>query len=250
MRNPHLEGDAFFWQAGSDAALLIHGFTATTAEVRMLGEYLYERGYTVSAPLLPGHGTTPQDMNRQHWKDWVNAVERAYQELKTRGGCVFICGESMGALLALYAASEHPEVAGVVLYSPALRVAHHASTMLRVRALYRVVPHVKKPARQPSAADARWKGYAVNPLRALVQLNELQRAVRHRLSRIRQPLLVIQGRLDQSIDLKSGEIILNAVSSTDKQFHWLDESTHCVLLDREWEKAADLTLKFMARWIR
>ncbi len=247
IRNPHLDGDEFFWPAGSDSALLIHGFTATTAEVRLLGEYLHERGYTVAAPLLPGHGTTPQEMNRQKWQDWVNAVEHAYQRLKARGGRVFICGESMGALLALYTASEHPEIAGIVLYAPALRVANHTSTMLKVRALHRVVPMAKKPVRAPTAADARWKGYSVNPLRALVHLNELQRAVRRRLPRVHQPLLVIQGRLDQSIDLRSGEITLDGVASTDKQLVWLDESTHCVILDQEWEKAAELTCSFMER---
>jgi len=74
LRNSHLDGDAFFWQAGKMGALLIHGFTATTAEVRLLGEYLHARGYTISAPLLPGHGTSPAEMNRCKWQDWTRAV--------------------------------------------------------------------------------------------------------------------------------------------------------------------------------
>jgi hypothetical protein len=32
LRNPHLDGDAFFRQASKVGALLIHGFTAMTAE--------------------------------------------------------------------------------------------------------------------------------------------------------------------------------------------------------------------------
>jgi len=247
IRNPHLEGDAFFWQGGKTGALLIHGFTATTAEVRWLGKYLHERGYTVSGPLLPGHLTTPQDMNRRRWREWTGAVEEAYKQLATRCEHIFVCGESMGGLLALLLASEHPEIAGIVVYSPALRIANHASAMRLAHLLQRFVPHVKKPVREPSAADARWKGYTVNPIPALVQMHNLQRQVRSRLQAIHQPLLVIQGRLDQTIDLQSGEIILANVSSQDKEMRWLEQSTHCVILDCEWEQAADLTLRFIER---
>jgi carboxylesterase len=247
IRNPHLEGDAFFWQGGETGALLIHGFTATTAEVRLLGEHLHARGYAVSAPLLPGHQTTPQDMNRRRWREWTRAVDDAYAQLAARCERVFVCGESMGALLGLYLASEHPEIAGVVVYSPALRVASHSTKMLMARALARVVPHVAKPVGALCDADARWKGYSVNPIPALVQMNNLQREVKKRLSHIHQPLLVIQGRRDKTIDLRSGEIILRSVSSSDKEIHWLEESTHCVILDKEWERAAELTVKFIER---
>lgn len=247
IRNPHLEGNAFFWQAGKVGALLIHGYTASTAEVRPLGEYLHARGYTVSAPLLPGHNTSPDDLNRQRWQNWTTAVERAYQDLKMQCDRVFVCGESMGGLLTLYLASEHPEIAGLVLYAPALRVANHDATMRKARLLHRFIPHVKKQDREPSDADTRWRGYTVNPVPALVQLGNLQKQVRQRLPHIHQPILIVQGRRDQSIDLQSGEIILREIGSTQKEIHWFDKSTHCVILDCEWERAAEMTLKFIKR---
>ncbi len=247
IRNPHLPGDTFFWQAGKTGALLLHGYTASTAEVRPLGEYLYQHGYTVSAPLLPGHNTTPDDLNRQRWQDWTNAVERAYQELAAKCERVFVCGESMGALLALYLAADHPEIAGVGVYAPALRIANHDATMRQARLLYRFVRQVKKQEREPSAADARWRGYTVNPVPALVQMSKLQDQVRQRLPRIQQPLFVIQGRLDKSIDLQSGEIIVREAGSQHKELHWFDHSTHCVILDCEWERAAEMTWTFIQK---
>lgn len=244
VRNPHLDGDAFFWRAGKTGALLIHGFTATTAEVRLLGEYLHARGYTVSAPLLPGHGTTPDELNRIQWQDWTRAVNDAYVELAAQCERVFVIGESMGALLTLFLASEHPAIAGLVCSAPALLTAR----MWQARLLAPFVAYAKKPGRAPSDADARWKGYTVNPLRAVVQLNKLQRETRRRLPRIQQPILVIQGRLDQTIDPRSGQVILNEIASRDKELGWFEHSTHCVLLDREWEQAAELTAKFIERF--
>ena len=62
MKNPQLDGEDFFVQGNSTGILLIHGFTATTTEVRLLAENLHHVGFTVAGPLLPGHGTHPEDL--------------------------------------------------------------------------------------------------------------------------------------------------------------------------------------------
>jgi len=248
IRNPHLEGDAFFWEGGPVGVLLVHGYTATTAEVRLLGRFLHERGYTVSGPLLPGHGTTPQDMNRCRWQDWTGAVELAYRQICTRCDRVFVGGESLGGLLALYAASEHPEATGVLVYAPALRV--QPGLILTARLLAPFVPMTYKQ-RNPADAlvDERWKGYAANPVRAAVQLGNLQQEIRRRLPSVRQPLLIVQGRLDTSIDPRGAEMVYREAGSPVKELHWMEHSTHCVILDREWEQASALTLSFIERMI-
>ena len=46
-----------------DGILLLHGFTATPGTMRPLGEALHrDTGFTVYAPLLPGHGLTPEEI--------------------------------------------------------------------------------------------------------------------------------------------------------------------------------------------
>ena len=65
--------------------------------------------------------------------------------------------------------------------------------------------------------------------------------------RIHQPVLVVQGRLDQTIDPRSGEVILRETASTDKELRWLEQSPHCVILDQEWEQASELALRFMEK---
>src|SRR6185295_17551431 len=92
LHNPYLEGDTFFWPGGPIGVLLSHGWTATTAEVRLLAQRLHERGHTVSGPLLPGHGATPQEMNRCRWQDWVKAVTATYHHLAGQCERVFVGG--------------------------------------------------------------------------------------------------------------------------------------------------------------
>lgn len=61
---------AFFLEGGPLGAFLIHGFTGSPTETRLVGDYLNQRGITVSAPRLPGHGVTVDELNRCRWTDW------------------------------------------------------------------------------------------------------------------------------------------------------------------------------------
>jgi carboxylesterase len=244
IHNPHLEGDAFFWSGGADGVLLIHGYTATTAEVRLLAQDLHARGYTVSGPLLPGHYTTPEDANRRTWRDWVAAVETAYEELAVRCKRVIVGGESTGALLALYLASEHPEIAAVLAYAPALRLTLRTRDAIQLRL---VAPFVSSlPKGGIDAADL-WQGYPVNPLRGAVQLLNFQRIVRPRLPQISQPILIMQGKLDTTVHASAPQTIYDEVRSTVKELHWLENSAHTVIIDRERELAFAITARFIER---
>ena len=244
LYNPHLEGEAFYWAGGDQGVLLIHGFTATTAEVRPLGKILNQHGYTVSGPLLPGHNTHPDDLNRVSWKDWVEAVETAYQHLKSSCRTVFLGGESTGGLLALFLAIQHPEAAGILAYAPALRLTISRYDTLR---LHIFAPFKASVPKQSIDGSDRWQGYPVNPLKGTLQLLKLQEVVYPRLSEIKQPLLVVQGRLDTTVHPDVPELIASQVSSKVKEIHWMEHSAHTVILEGELDEVGVITLEFLAR---
>jgi carboxylesterase len=246
IQNPHLDSSPFFLPGGSTGVLLIHGFTATPVEVRLLGEYLHKYGYTVSGPLLPGHGATVEELNRCTWRDWVEHVRQTHLDLSARCTQVFVGGESMGGLLALYLGSKYPSIAGVMAFAPALRA---ASRLIQLSPLLKFL--VKTRARKNEDTDSlvnqRWQGYSVIPVPASAQLLALQRQVRRRLPHITQPLLIIQGRRDTTLDTRGAEEVLVKVDSHDRALLWLEKSSHCLLLDAEWETAAKRTLAFLRR---
>ena len=74
----HPAGQPFFYEGNDTGVLLIHGFTGTCGQMRPLGEALRGAGYTVMAPLLPGHGTSLEDMSRTSGGDWLHCVRDAY----------------------------------------------------------------------------------------------------------------------------------------------------------------------------
>jgi len=246
LQNPHLEGGAFLWEGGPQGILLLHGFGATTAEVRPLAQLLHKAGYTVSGPLLPGFGTHPDDANQCRWQDWAEAAQSAYQRLTKICLSVFVGGESMGGLLSLYLASQEPQIAGLLLYAPAL-ISYKPINPLGVMLLSPFMRTMRKNPVSTSTTDARWQGYQVYPLPAAAQVFKLARQVRRLLPLVQQPVLVVQGRRDFSVHPSVPGRILRQVRSEIKEAHWMENSTHCVIIDSELDQVADLTLRFLDR---
>lgn len=244
MQNPLLEGDSFFWRAGNQGVLLVHGFTATTAEVRPLAQFLHAAGYSVSGVLLPGHGTTAEEANRFTWMDWNASIDQAYQQLRQSCEHLTIAGESLGGLLTLFQASITPEFEKVVVYAPALKLRSKWAGRL-AHLLAPFLPVLQKPASPPTQADELWQGYTVYPLKAMLQLLKLQKVVTERLPGIRQPLLIVQGRLDQTVDPGVPEHIRSQVNSTRVEVNWFEKSGHCVILDEERQKVMETTINFL-----
>jgi carboxylesterase len=106
-------------EGGPVGALVVHGFTGTPQGMRGLAEAFAAAGFTVEMPLLPGHGTSLDDMLVTTWDDWSAAADAAYQDLASRCDRVVVAGLSMGGSLTLWLATKHAEIAGIVLVNPA-----------------------------------------------------------------------------------------------------------------------------------
>ena len=95
-----------------------------------------------------------------------------------------------------------------------------------------------------------WQGYKINPLRTGVQLLKFQWEIKQRLCRIYQPILLIQANLDETVDLRSGDIILRGVQSAVKELYWMEKSGHVVILEKQFEEVLNTTLEFIQKIIR
>ena len=245
LHNPHLEGGEFFWKAGSVGVLLSHGYTATTAEVRLFAKRLHDKGFTVAGPLLAGHGTQPADLNHVRWQDWVESGEKVYQQLASQCEHVFIGGESMGALVALYLANRHPAARGVLLYAPAIELT--ISTVDKVK-LYLGSSFMPYAKRETLDTSDKWQGYHPElPTKGILQLLQFQHAVKQVLPNITQPIIVFQGRKDTTVVPQAGDIILRHVRSKVQEHHWMERSAHPILIEEELDEVTNLSLSFMER---
>jgi carboxylesterase len=239
MVNPELDGSSFTYQGGKTGFLLLHGFTASTAEVRPLGERLHAAGFTVSAPLLPGHGTRPDDLNKVRWQDWFQTAESENLKLSQQCDDVWVAGESMGGLLCLLLAAKNPNINGLLLFAPALAVR-------KMRAAY-VLQYVMKYLAKKNTKDGLlWKGYNVYPLKGVVELLRLQKAARKALSSVTQPTLAFFSEKDATVGLAASELMKAKLGSKELELVILKESPHVILLANEQEKVLEHTLNYLS----
>jgi carboxylesterase len=244
----HLDPAPFFLKGGPTGVLLTHGFTGSPPEMRLVGDYLHERGFTVSGPLLPGHGTTVEDMNRRSWREWAQHIEYALRDLQARCDTVFAGGLSMGTLLTLNLAADHPEVPGVILYAPAAQVDHRLLYLTPV--LKHVLPAWQKRGKSDLGdpqAEALFWSYSAYPVRAAHELLKLIRRVRRILPKVRCPALIIHAARDRHIREEGSRYVLDHIGSRDKELIILANSGHALTVDQEWETAAKKTAEFLER---
>lgn len=94
---------------GKPAALFVHGFPGTPAEMRPLSQALHEQGWTVQGLLLPGFGSQINYLESKHLEDWLQAIKNAVQTLRSQFSPVILVGYSMGAALVIHLAATQSE---------------------------------------------------------------------------------------------------------------------------------------------
>ena len=102
------------------AIVYLHGFSATWAEGEPVHRDFAKRyGCNLYLARLAGHGIGSQDSYKDLTVDQLLAsATKAIAIAKQLGEKVIVMATSTGATLSLYIAANHPELAGLILYSP------------------------------------------------------------------------------------------------------------------------------------
>ncbi|WP_282938943.1 alpha/beta fold hydrolase [Paenibacillus sp. RC67] len=239
--------EPFFLQGHGERAsthiMMIHGFTSSPAEFRRLGYYLHDVGYTVDGILLPGHGTSPEDMITTGWRDWSGHVVKHYDAIKNRNSKkVIVIGHSMGGLLAMMLAMDR-RLEGVISVSTPMFLKSR-KTMMAVLLKY-VVKYIEKKPTVAAHIIEEACTYTKMPIPCIVDLRKLLKLVKSRLEKVHAPIFVAQGELDSVVRPKSAAYIYQHVSSQMKQLTYYPNSSHAVLLDEERERVYEDIHRFV-----
>lgn len=226
--------------------LVLHGFTGSPASMRPWAEHLAAAGYGVRMPLLPGHGTRWQDLNRTGWADWYRAVVEEFDALREEHDHVVVAGLSMGGALTLrLAADRGAEMAGVVVVNPAVTTLRKDVLLLPV--LKHVVPAFPAIANDIKKSGVDEGGYPVTPLRAAASMFAAFKTLHADLARIEVPVLLMRSREDHVVDPSTSEALHEALGSRDFTERILHDSYHVATLDNDAEAIFAESVDFIAR---
>ena len=231
---------------GPYGVLVLHGFTGCPQSMRPLAEAFAGAGFTVELPLLPGHGTSLDDMLATTWDDWSAAAEAAYLELAERCQKVVVAGLSMGGTLSLWLASRHPDVAGIVGINPAAEPPGDAMIDMMQMTLDQgttVAPAIGNDVADPDVDELAYDGL---PVAQLLSLLHAQRGLAPNVGDIRCPALVITSRQDHVVPPSSSEwLVANLGGPTEHV--WLERSYHVATIDLDKHEIFERAVEFAAK---
>jgi esterase/lipase/1-acyl-sn-glycerol-3-phosphate acyltransferase len=215
--------------------LLVHGYLAAPEEVRPLAEYLHHQGYTVFAPRLRGHGTSPEDLAHRTWEDWLQSVERGYMILANSAQDVVLGGFSMGAGLALFAATNKLyKIKAIFAINCAMRLRRRTARLAPAVVLWNklVDKLIKDEGRRhfvPNEPENPHINYFRNPISGVKELMELMEQLSSRLDRIPVPTLLIQSSEDPVVHPEGTREIYENLGAKDKELIMFNSDRHGIL---------------------
>ena len=236
-------------RANAPAILLLHGAGDTPQTLRYLAEALFEHGYHVEAPLLPGHGRRIEDFARVTADELRCAAEDHYNSLKAEHTWVGVIGLSMGGALAAQLAAHDPALPALGLVAPYLAMPAGVQRAARLANIWGlVIPAVLSSdgvSIQDPAEQARSLAYGVFTPAALRALYVTVERAANMLPRIAAPTLMIQSREDNRISPAAAELAFARIGATDKRLEWTTGAGHIITVDYGHERVIAMLLEWM-----
>jgi len=261
----------FRFEGGRCGVLLIHGLTGTPTEMRLVGKGLNNAGFSVYGMQLAGHCGDVQDLLATGWKDWYASVEAAAETYRHEVDHMFVAGLSMGAILALKLAAEHPDwVRGVGVYGATFRydgwaIPWHSRFafllplmqklgLCKNRMTYENEPYGLRDERlraQISQAmlhsgDSTAAGLPGNPWASLAEMGTMAAVVKRELPKVTAPCLIAHATEDDVASVENAYLVARSVSGPVEML-LLEDSYHMITIDRERRTLIHRTAEYFSK---
>lgn len=267
----------FFKGTNGKAVLLIHGITGTPSEMSYLGRSLHKVGFSVLCNALPRHCASLYELKKVTWQEIEAACIADYQTLSEQYQKVFICGLSMGALLAVHIAHKFTSgVTGIVALAPTvfydgwalhkgkilLDLAWHIPYLRRRINIREGWPyglkdetirgHIERFYKSANAGALDDKvllfGSPFFPLACLYQHHRFAKVVKKELPAVSTPILAVHAQEDDMVSIKNAQYLLEHIGSPDKKLVTLKDSYHMITIDKEKDLVAREVIAFVNKF--
>ena len=235
----------FYYEGNKVGILMIHGGGGgTCADLKPLAEEIYREGeYTIHVPLLPGYGTSPEDLRTTPISAWKDAIDNYIKSLKEKCETIIVGGHSMGGLLTLISTTKH-NLDGIFTISSPIGI---QGILLKLVPLFKIFIkyHSINSEQFRRDTNGKWVGYNKMPINIAPKFKKLINEMKESLPYVKCPALLFQGRLDSVIDQKSMDYIYESINSKRKRKIWLENNDHPILDSPDHNQIVSELLKFV-----
>ncbi len=233
------------------AILMIHGFIGCPSNFADLPQTLNTAGYTVYAPLLPGHGTDPRDFSQVSSADLIQSMRQAYSSLQKECSEVHLLGLSLGgALASILAAEKSPK--SLILLAPYFQLAQHAYRFFPIKILHAIfkpwVPYIYKPKSIRQINNTRAIPYVFEyefvSMKGVQATFDTAHHARKILDKLTCPTLVIHSKQDLATDYTASKKFAEKLSQ--RRLLTVDNSNHILPWDFDAEQIKKELLTYLS----
>lgn len=215
--------------------ILVHGWTANPNQVNELSKMLNEVGYWVFNPLLPGHGTRPENLEKMKWQVWLDDLIKTIDFVKKdyRLEQVFVGGVSLGGNLSLLASLER-KVDGVILMATPIHLKNHISTWVASNFVVFFKKYLHKNyLKNTKSVVPLNHSYRYFPLRSAGESLKAMKKSASKLKKVTAPVLILQTNSDYLVAKYSPWVIYNRINSKIKKLQWIQSRYESHTLTKE-----------------
>ena len=230
--------------------LITHGVAEHSGRYAHVAQSLVDAGYTVVGFDLRGHGKSSGKRNYiNSFQDYLNDLQDVLNRTKASYPMLplFLFGHSMGGgIVTLFTMERNPDVKGVLLSGPSVKVSDDISPFLQkisgvISAILPKLPVVKLESTDISKDPEVIKAYDEDPLnyrggilaRTGSELLKATKTITAGSHIIDLPILIMHGDSDKLADVSGSEMLYATVSSTDKTLKIYKSLYHEILNEPE-----------------
>jgi len=223
------------YKRGKKVALIIHGFTSTPKETCRLANFLQKKNISVSVPLLPGHGTSPERLAITKRTEWLDHIKKEIKRLEKEYSEIYLIGNSFGGNIALILTETSKKIKGVITLGTPILLPHEGIVryvLLPILKRVKIFQKKKYNARRAELLmQKRSNSYLIMPIRSIAQFAKVLDLSKEALPTIKKPILVAQSLEDTVIRAESAQYIIDHVTSKEKTYLAIKKSYHNLLVD-------------------
>lgn len=215
---------------GKRAILLLHSFTGSTIDMRKLGKYLFQEGYSVYSPMYTGHGERAETLLQYGPSKWWEDVRTAYEHLEDEGyEEIAVVGLSLGAVLALKVATDLAPIGVITMSLPMGR----DEITLRKRVIFYARNRLQYEVLSDEEKESNIASLKQHPMEVIPEFVDLITAQTEKIPQIQLPILAMYGDLDDPLYRESAEHAVKVISSDRKSIKHYAHTGHLMTYSKD-----------------
>jgi acylglycerol lipase len=249
--------------------VIIHGYAEHSGRYAHVADYFVNHGYAVETFDLRAHGKSSGKSGKTYidsFDEFLSDVDLFLKRVQERhpNKIIFLLGHSVGgAIVTLYTITRNPDLKGIILSGPTLKISDDISPLLVklssvIGKVLPKLPTIKVDGTAISRDPEIVKKYDNDPLnyrggipaRTGAEVTRATKLIQEQMEAIKLPLLILHGTADRISDPEGSKQLYERAQSKDKTLKLYDGFYHEIFNEIEKESVLADIVEWLERRCR